>query len=621
MRATSAPRNGAARRGLSTAVAVSLAACLAIGPAATSFAAPVVAEASPAASASADAKTLRIATAGFVDTFNPFISIYLTPTNIIRYVYESLVQNDAEDGSPTEGLAEKWEASPDGMTWTFTLHEGMKWSDDEPITSADVKYTYESMMNDPMLGTANGNLVANFESVETPDDLTVVINLKTPQAPNPGTEIPVVPEHIWSEVDDPTTFMNDADVVGSGPYTLESYSANQSISLKANPNFWRGAPKIDGIQYIYYTNSDAQIQALRAGEVDLVTGLTDTQMGALEGEEGITTHAGTGRRFTSISVNAGAETPEGVPYGTGSPVLKDLAVREAIRLGIDQESLLKNVLGGYGALATSFIPIAFEKWHLPDDDAAIVSFDPDAAMAKLDEAGWVAGADGIREKDGNRLSVRLLADAEDIVEMSASEYLVPWMADIGIELKLETTDSDTISDRTAVSDYDLYFSGWSVNPDPDYQLGINLCSSRPDAEGNGATSQDGYCNPEFDALYAEQHSELDEAKRAELVHDMLRMNYEDVAQINLWYGQSLEAYRSDRFTGFTTQPADNGIIANQAGYWGYYTVEPVSDEASSSTGDSGPGAGLWIGLGVLVVAAGVVAIVIVRRRKTAGDRE
>ena len=127
------------------------------------------------------------------------------------------MQNSAEDGSPTKGLADDWEVEDDGMTWVYTLQDDLQWSDDEPITSADVDYTYEQMMTVPELSVANGNLVSNFESVEAPDDKTVVIQLRTPQASNPGTEVPIVPKHIWEKIDDPASYANDNDVVGSGP--------------------------------------------------------------------------------------------------------------------------------------------------------------------------------------------------------------------------------------------------------------------------------------------------------------------------------------------------------------------------------------------------------------------
>jgi len=586
---------------------------------------PASAQADPSGSASAPVaapakgKILRIATSGFVDTFNPFISIYLTPTNIIRYVYESLVQNNQTDGGPTKGLADSWKAEDGGKKWVFTLQDGLKWSDGQPITSKDVQYTYQQMMTNPTLGTANGNLVSNFQSVDAPDDKTVVINLKTPQAPNPGSEIPVVPEHIWSKVKDPTKFANDHDVVGSGAYTPQSYSANQSITLKANPNFWRGKPKIDGIQYIYYTNSDAQVQALRSGDVDLVTGLTSEQYKALQGSKGITTHAGIGRRYLSISMNVGLQTPEGKRYGNGAKALQDVDVRQAIRLGTDSKTLLDKVLGGQGTLATSFIPASFPDWHLPDDDAAIMGFDPDAAKKKLDAAGWKGGSDGIREKDGKKLKLRLLIGADDPTQQSITEYFTPWMKDIGIEIDPQSTDSDTISDKLTKGDYDLYYTGWSVNPDPDYQLGINTCENMPDEKGNGGTSQDGYCDPKFDKLYQDQRSEMDKGKRIQIVRQMLSMNYTASPQVSLWYQKQLEAYRSDRFTDFGLMPKKDGIIANQAGYWGYLTVKPVQG-AQSSFGDS-VSTGLIIGGGVLVLLIIGGVIFAVRKRRNMADVE
>lgn len=566
--------------------------------------------------------TLRIATSGFVDSFNPFTSIYLTPTNAIRYMYENLVQFDAEDGSPTGGLAEEWETNDDGSVWTYTLREGLVWSDGQPLTSEDVKWTLDQMMEVPAMGTANGGLVASFDSVEAPDERTVIINLTEPQAPNPGAEIPIVPKHIWEAIDNPTEYPNDSEVVGSGPFLLESYSQNQSFELVSNPNFWRGAPSIDRIQYVYYTNSDAMVQALRAGEIDFVTGLTPTQFDALEGTENIATLSGIGRRYTSIAINPGHQTRDGEPFGQNHPALEELEVRQAIRQGIDIQTLFEQVLDSQGVIGTSFVPASFPDWHLRDDHPSIMGFDPEAARAQLDEAGWVEGSDGIREKDGVRLTISLFVDASSPTEQSSAEFLAPWMSDIGIELAIQSTDTDTISDSVGKGEYDMYFTGWSLNPDPDYQLGINTCMNLPtETDGTGGTSQDAYCDPQFDEMYMQQHTELDLDARKQIVEDMLAMHYEASTSVVLWYGNSLEAYRSDRFEGWTLMPTDGGIIANQAGYWGFLTAEPVGEEGSASSGNTGASTGL-------LIAGGVVAILVIGglifwfvRRKNAADVE
>ncbi len=594
-------------------VAGALLAAGSIGGAGVAKASPSHDVADSSASASAGPSVLRIATSGFVDNFNPFTSIYLLPTNAIRYMYESLVANDQKDGSPTKGLADSWKTSEGGKTWTFTMQDGLKWSDGQPITSADVKYTFDQMMTVPDLGVANGNLVSNFASVEAPDAKTLIVHLKAPQAPNPGSEIPIVPKHIWEKIKDPAKYANESNTVGSGPFQLQSYKANQQIVFKANPSYWRGAPKVSGLQYIYYTNSDAQVQALRSGDVDFVTGLSSTQFNALKGASGVTTHSGVGRRYSSISLNSGTQTRDGKPFGTGAAALKDLKVRQALRQAIDNKTLVAKVLNGQGTPATSFIPVSFAKWTLSPSDPAIMKYDPEAAKNALDADGWKVGPDGIRVKDGQKLSLRLLVDASDSTEQSTSEYIKPWLKSVGVDVKVESTDSDTISAKTTKGDYDMYFSGWSVNADPDYQLGINTCASRPQrTDGTGGTSQDGYCSAAYDKLYAEQRSELDETKRRAIVQKMLALNYTDTPQIATWYANSLEAYRSDRFTGFELQPAGNGIIANQDGAWGFLTVAPVS----GSNNDARSHTGLLVGgvVVIVLVIAGVVWVIVRRRR-------
>ena len=268
--------------------------------------------------------------------------------------------------------------------------------------------------------------------------------------------------------------------------------------------------------------------------------------------------------------------------------------------------------------ATSFIPASYEKWMLPEDDPAIVKFDPEAAKQKLDEAGWKLGSDGVREKDGKKLNLRLQIDGSSSTEQALAEYIKPWLGDVGIGVKVVSTDSDTLSTEANAANYDMYFSGWSLSPDPDYQLGINTCGQLPTkTDGTGGTSQDGYCNPEFDKLYKQQQVELDESKRIEIVHEMLAMNYEDSVSVVLYYPNQLEAYRSDRFEGFAKMPTENGIIANQSGYWGFQPVKSVGEGGASG----GPQTGLWVVLGGVAVA-GVIAVgVAANRRKKSADIE
>lgn len=572
----------------------------------------------PSAQPDTNPSTLRVATSGFVDTMNPFISIYLTPTQIIRYTYENLVQWSNEDGSPAPGLAESWDASEDGKTWTFTLHPDMKWSDGEPLTAEDVVYTYQLMLDDQALQVSNGSEVDNLASIEATDDRTVVMQLENPQAANPGTGVPVVPKHIWENIDDKAGYANDKDVVGSGPFVLASYDANQQIVLTANEHFWAGKPKMDRIQFIYYTNADARIQALRSGDVDLVTSLSATQFETLQGAEGITTQSGINRRYSSIAINPGYTTRDGQPFGNGSAALHEKEVRQAIRLGIDTETLRDKIFKGNAQPATAFIPSSYPDWHLKEDNPVIVGYDPEAAKQLLDGAGWVPGADGIREKDGQRLSIRLGVNADSATENAMAEFIVEWLKEIGIEVQRDTSDSDTLMSEMDKGNFDLAFSGWGLDPDPNYQLGINTCAQRPtNTDGTGGTTQSGYCNPEFDRLYEQQKVEMDHNKRMEIVQEMQAMWYDEAVEVVYGYVNSLEAYRSDRVEGWTLMPADGGMIYGQAGNYGFRTVAPVGEGGNQG----GLPVGAWIAIGAVVLLGLAGLVYAMMRRRTSDDRE
>lgn len=574
------------------------------------------------AAADDQATVLKQAYSATVDTFNPFISIYLTPTGINRLVYENLVQYSAKDSSPTQGLATDWKATDGGRTWTFHIRKGMKWSDGEPITSADPQWTYTEMMNDPDMAVANGSLVTNFESVEAPDDHTLVIHMKQPQASNPGLEIPVVPKHVWSKLKHPEKYDNAKDVVGSGPFVLESYKPEQSVVLKANPNFWKGKPKVDGVTYVSYKTMDAAVQALRSGEVDVVGDLTVPQFQALKGKSGITTNSGAQRRFSALAMNPGARTQDGTPIGNGNPVLKDPVVRRAIRQAIDIPELMDKVLQGHGTRATSFIPAVYPTWHWDADESQLAGHDPAAANAALDKAGYQKGPDGIRlDKQGNPIVLDLMVLGDEPLEKQEADFIIPWLKQIGLKVKMDVTDGDAAAVRTQSGKYDLYFTGWSQGSDPDYQLGINTCDALPTkTNGSDSTTQDFWCDKQFDKLYAQQHAELDPQKRQSIVQQMQQIHYKSAPEVDFWYPDRLEAYRSDRFTNLTTQPAKGGIITAQSGYWSMYGATPVKDPASSNSG--GLGAGAWSGIGVAaVVLVGGGAFLATRRKKTVDERE
>ncbi|MFD9697843.1 ABC transporter substrate-binding protein [Lentzea sp. NPDC059081] len=553
---------------------------------------------------------LKVAIVQQIDSLNPFLAVFQSSTEINRLMYDYLTAYSADDQTVTEGLANRWEPSADKLTWTFTVPQGKKWSDGQPITARDVAFTYNLMLTDEVARTANGSFVTNFASVTAPDDRTVVIRTKAPQVTMLALDVPIVPEHVWAKVGAIKDYANDrGPVVGSGPFVLTEHVPGQFIKLKANEDYWRGAPKYDELHFVYFQNSDAAVQALGKGEVDLVNRMAPAQFDSLEGKAGVTRNWAQGRRFTELLVNPGAQTRTGDPVGDGNPALHKVEVRRAIAQAIDLDALVQRVNHGYAEKGAGLVPPVFSTWHWQPEQPR--GFDPAAANAALDAAGYPRGA------DGTRFGLRLVGRAGRAYDEQAAEYLKRSMSDIGIPLDVRLVSDNQLNEATTAATYDLAFSGWATNVDPDFVLGLHTCAQRPGADGKGGTTDAYFCDAAYDELYARQLSEFDEAKRVELVKRMQARFYDQVPSIVLAYDNALEAYRSDHFAKFTTQPAQNGVIMAQNGMWGYYRAEPVAQAAPAARG--------WGGIAAFCAALGamamLVAVYVRRRRATAGERE
>ncbi|PXY29358.1 peptide ABC transporter substrate-binding protein [Prauserella coralliicola] len=576
---------------------------------------------SPQAQAQSDT-VLRVALVQEIDHLNPFTASFASSTMIGRFAWEFLTLPSAEDATPTGGVAESWETSPDKLTWTFTIREGMTWSDGKPVTAKDAAFTFNRIMSDPKAAEANGSYVENFERVTAPDPRTLVIKIKKPQASMTALDVPIVPEHVWSGIDDmadPETDSVDVVGVGSGPFLISEYRPNEIVTLRANPDYWRGAPRIDELQFVKFENADAAVAALKNGEIDFVNRLTQAQFDSLKGEDGIETNQASGRRYRELLMNPGAKNIEGQSIGDGHPALRDVRVRRAIAKAIDPQVLVDKVLGGYGELPGGLVPPIYSDFHYTPPAGEKYTFDPAAAGRELDAAGYREGPDGVRVgPDGRKLEFRLTARSSEDYGLRASDYIVGWLGDIGITVTKHLVSDNEVDETTSSGHYDLALSGWGTNPDPDYILGKQTCASLPATSGS-SSSNAFFCDAVYDDLYARQAAETDRTKRAELVRQAQARYYEQAPSLVLDYDNVLEAYRSDRFTGFVRQPAGEGQIMEQTGYWGFYGARPV--EGGGGGDDGGLPAGAWvaIGAGALLLLVGGTALA--RRRTPAEDRE
>ncbi len=190
---------------------------------------------------------IRIGATQSMDSMNPFLAVRLVSTAIHRWMYGYLTVTDSKTLQPSPDLAESWTTSPDGLTWTFKIREA-KWSDGQPITAEDAAWTFNKMMTDDGAKTANGPAVENFASV-TASGQDLTIKLKTPQASMLENPVPIMPKHVWEKVTDIGKFEAETyPAVTSGPYIAVEHKKDQYVKLEANPNYWRGGPKIDELQ-------------------------------------------------------------------------------------------------------------------------------------------------------------------------------------------------------------------------------------------------------------------------------------------------------------------------------------------------------------------------------------
>jgi len=581
------------------------------------------AQATPGA-VTADPKVIRVGATQAMDSMNPFLAVRLVSSSIHRWMYGYLAVPDSKTLQPSPDLAESWTTSPDGLTWTFKIRQA-QWSDGQPVTAADAAWTFNKMITDDGAKTANGPAVEDFASVSASgQDLT--IKLKTPQASMLDNPVPIMPKHVWEKVGDIAKYeANVYPAVTSGPYIAVEHKKDQYVKLKANPDYWRGAAKIDELQVIFYDNPAAAIVGLKKGDIDLIGRLAPPDFDALKGDDNIVQWNTEGRRATYLQVNHGATTSDNKPIGDGHPALKDPRVRQALHYALDKQKLVDEVQNGLAKPADgSIVPPMYKDFFWQASGDQKVGFDVAKANKLLDDAGYKKGADGIRTMpDGSRkLQFRFSIHTDTPIEEKLAEYLTGWFKELGITLTTKRLDSSKFTEETGTTAlFDIAISGWSVNPDPEEVLATHLCSRRPTASGEGGGTESFYCDPQYEALYQQQLKELDRPKRADIIKKMQERLYTDAPVIALYYPNNLEGYRKDRIAKVTSIPEDKGMLYGGSGYWPFYTLEAVSKDGAAAE-DEGSNTGVIVGVGAAVLILLGAGFFLSRRRKTvADDRE
>lgn len=508
--------------------------------------------------------TVRIGQGGYPDSLNPGNGILAEAYTLYELVYDTPIAVTSA-GEYVPELATDWSVSDDGLVWTMTIREGATFHDGEPLTAADIAFTIQ-LYRDTEAFPFLPSYAAPFSLIEAPDATTVVLTTAEPLNTFESymAFIYVLPEHIWEAETDPVEFQN-AEMIGSGPFSLVEATQGEFVELASNADYWGTPPNVDGVIFRTIDNADARITALTTenGEVDAITEFPATAVSSLQNAENVTVHvaavaAGGTLRDVFFNMVADEDCPPDGGICSGHPALKDVAVRRALATAVDKQQIIDVATLGTAALGLSMVPPGLGDYYASDvEDYA---FDVDAANGLLDDAGYEdADGDGVREclpdQDCETLTFRFhYADDIDTAPREA-ELLQGMWAEIGVAIEIQGLDADTLTSICCPSfDYDIMLWGWGSDPDPAFLLGVALCT-----EIESGFSETGYCNPEYDALYDAQAVEPDRAARVELIHEMQRILIEDVPYIIPYYAVTIQAWRTDTFTGWLEDDPTLGL--------------------------------------------------------------
>lgn len=350
-----------------------------------------------------------------------------------EHVHEPLIQSTltvtTTDLKIGYDLATDMEASEDGLTWTVKIRDDASFTDGEKLTAADVAFTYNTLRD-----TSSVNDFTMLDRAEAVDDTTVRFYLKRPYSIWPYTMaiVGILPEHAYGPD-------YGEHPVGSGRYILKQWDRGQQVIFEANPDYYGEAPKMKKVT-VLFMEEDAAFAAVMAGQADIAYTAASYSDQTVPGYELLSFDTVDNRGFNLPAIPAGSVSGEGVPLG--NDFTSDVLVRRAINIGIDRDEMIEHVLNGYGSPAYSVCDKM--PWYEPD---AQVQYDPEGAAALLDEAGWTAGADGIRTKDGQRAELTFLYPASDSVRQALAADSADQLRRLGIDTKTEGVDWDTAYTR------------------------------------------------------------------------------------------------------------------------------------------------------------------------------
>jgi len=480
-----------------------------------------------------DTKTLVMLIESSPTNLDPRVGLDGQSERIDNLIFDDLLERD-EHLNVKPGLADRWDI-PDPLTYVFHLHPGVKFHNGAPLTSRDVKWTFDSLLGGKIRSTKSA-AYRLVDRIEAPDDLTVIFHLKEPYATllwnlSDGV-IGIVPSGSLSEISD--------HPIGSGPFRFVSAEPDKEIVLERNEEYWGQKARLERVRFAIVPDMTTRALELRKGTADIaINSLTPDMVVTLQKEPKLSVLRGPGTVLQYMGFNY------------RDPILKDVRVRQALAYAIDRRPMLEYLWRGLAQPAASILPP--QSWAY-SADVRTYNYDPERARQLLDSAGYPATG-------GVRFHLMMKTSTDENTRLMVA-VLQQQLRQVQIQLDIRTYEFGTFFADVSRGAFQFYSLRWiGGNEDPDiFEYAFHSSKFTP----NGA-NRSFYSNPQVDRLIDQARSELDQGKRKQLYAQIQRILAEDLPSINLWYLDNVLVH-SRRVENVTLNPPGNYDFLRSANF-------------------------------------------------------
>ena len=475
-------------------------------------------------SSKTDANTLVMIIESSPTNLDPRVGIDAQSERIDNLIFDDLLSR-GDDLNVAPGLAERWDV-PDALTYLFHLHTGAKFHDGQLLTSRDVKWTFDSLLQGKIRSTKAG-VYKYVDRIDAPDPNTVVFHMKEPDATllwnlSDGA-MGIVPYGSGDEI--------TQHPIGSGPFKFVSAETDREVVLERNDDYWGGPPKLPRLRFAVVPDETTEALELRKGSGDIaINSLTPDTVATLEDDSRLSVEHGGGTRLAYLGFNL------------RDPILKDVRVRQAIAYALDRRPMIEYLWRGLAQPAKSVLPV--QSWayngNVPD-----YAHDSEKANHILDAAGYPA-LNGIRF----HITMKTSTDANTRLMVAVMQQQ---LREVGIALDIRSFEFATFFSDVQHGAFQMYGLRWiGGNEDPDiFEYAFHSSKFPP----NGA-NRDYYSSPKIDALIDKARREIDPKARKPLYDEVQSILAQDLPYINLWYLDNVLVH-TNRVKNLRLNPAGN----------------------------------------------------------------